>query len=116
MNDLSGDRSGEITQEEQDGIGHGVGVGYVPSEGCSTVPCVDELIEPADTLCSDRAEWTRRHAVDPNGMTADIASKVPSDRLQSRLGHAHPVVGRPGHRGVEVETDHAPTAVTKQWE
>ena len=45
--------------------------------------------------------------VDADPARAELAREVARDGLQRGLGDAHPVIGRPGHAGVEVEPDDA---------
>ena len=47
------------------------------------------------------------HQVHARAVAAQVARQVARDRLQRRLGHAHPVVGGPGHGGVEVQPHQA---------
>ncbi len=51
-----------------------------------------------------------RHQVDPDAVGPEVARQVARQRLERRLGHAHPVVGGPGHAGVEVEAHHRRSA------
>ena len=46
------------------------------------------------------------HQVDPDVLRAEVAGQVARGRLEGGLGHAHPVVLRPGQRRVEGEADH----------
>ena len=41
------------------------------------------------------------HQVDPDALGPEVARQVAGRRLERRLGHAHPVVRRPGDGGVE---------------
>ena len=44
--------------------------------------------------------------VDPDARRAEVAGQVARGRLERGLGHAHPVVRRPGDRRVEGQADH----------
>ena len=51
------------------------------------------------------ARARRRRGSTRTPARAQVAGQVAVDRLQRGLGHAHPVVDRPGDGGVEVEAD-----------
>src|SRR5580658_9794253 len=43
--------------------------------------------------------------IHPDAAGPELLGQVARQRLEPRLGHAHPVVDGPGHRRIEVETD-----------
>ena len=77
----------------------------VPAERRLALPRVGEIAEPGDAARGERAERAGGHQVHAHAARAEVARQVARGGLQRRLGHAHPVVDRPGDGGVEVEPD-----------
>ena len=88
-----------------------VGVVDVPAERRPVGPGVLEGAEPRDGLGRHGADRPRRDEVHPDAAGPELLGQVAGEGLEGRLGHAHPVVDGPGHRGVEVEADHRRAAV-----
>ena len=85
----------------------GVGVGlHVPAERAALVPHVLEALEAGDRLGRQRLDRAGRHQVHADALRPEVAGEVAARALERGLGHAHPVVGRPGLGAVvEVEPD-----------
>ena len=89
--------------------GHGLGVAHVPARAGPARPQASSIaakpgIDRAASVRSGPA--ATRLTRTPSG--AQVAGQVAGRRLERGLGHAHPVVGRPGLGGVEVEADDRP--------
>jgi len=90
-------------QEGQAGPGHHVGVEDVPPEGGPFAPGVLEGGEPRIDLAAIVLTGPAATRLTAPGRVPG-PGRVTGERLERRLGHAHPVVDRPGHSGVEVES------------
>src|ERR1700722_9120812 len=101
----------EVAEEGEAGLGHGGGVVDVPTERPPVGPGVLEGAESRDRLGGHGADGPGRHEIHPDAAGSELLGQVARQGLESRLGHAHPVVDGPGHRRVEVETDDGGTAV-----
>ena len=107
VEDLGRHGAREVRQEEADRAGDGPGVVGRPAERRLLLPRVGELGEPGDAAGGDRAERPGADEVHAHAARAEVAREVARGRLERGLGHAHPVVDRPGDRGVEVHPDDA---------
>ena len=83
----------------------GPGSAEVPAERRPAGPHVLEAAESRDALGRHGAQRPGRDQVDPDSVRPQVAGQIPGARLQPGLGHAHPVVGRPGPGRVEVQAD-----------
>ena len=95
-----------VREQGHAGPGHRLGVASRPSPaapGCAQASSKAEKpgIDLAAIVFTGPAatRFTRM----PSG--PELAGQVAGRRLEGRLGHPHPVVGGPGHGGVEVEAD-----------
>ncbi len=111
VQDLPRGHGEEVAEEGEAGLGHRRGVVDVPAEGRPVGPGVLEGAEPRYGLGRHGADRARRHQVHPDAGRPQLLGQVAGEGLEPRLGHAHPVVDGPGHRGVEVEADHRGAAV-----
>ena len=73
--------------------------------GARLGPGLLDLVEPGDAPGGDGAQRSGGHEVDPDPVGTEVPRQVPRRRLERGLRHAHPVVGRPGLAGVEVQAD-----------
>ena len=107
VHDLAADRAGEVGEQEQRRVGDRRGVAAVPAEGRGGAPVLGELVEAGDPAGGGGRNRAGRDQVDAYATRPELAGQVPGDGFEARLGDAHPVVGRPGDRGIEVEADDA---------
>ena len=106
VQDLTGGHGQEVRQQGRAGPGHDVRVEDVPSERGPLGPGVLEGRESGDGLGGHGLHRTGGHQVHPYPFGPEIPGEVAGQRLERRLGHAHPVVDGPRHGGVEVEPHH----------
>ena len=71
----------------------------------AVLPERGELLEAGNAARGDCAERAGADEVHADALGPEVVREVARDRLERRLGDAHPVVDRPGDRGVEVEAD-----------
>ena len=103
VEDLAADRAREVGEQEAGGVGHRPGVAGVPAERrlvAATRPPAPS--KPSMPPGREGAERTRGDQVHAHAVRAQVAREVATGGLERSLGHAHPVVRRPGHGGVEV--------------
>ena len=74
--------------------------------GARSAQVSSKAAKPGDRLGRHGLDRPGGHQVDPDPVGPEVPGQVAGERLERRLGHAHPVVDRPGHGGVEVEADH----------
>lgn len=84
---------------------HVLRVGQVPADRGAVVPHVRQLLEAGDGLGGHRLDRAGRDQVAADTLGAQVTREVAVGALQRRLGHAHPVVLRPGDLRVEGEAD-----------
>ena len=94
-------------EQEQDRAGDGRRVVGVPPERRLPPPRGGEVAEAGDPARGERPQRARGHEVHAHALRPEVARQVARRGLQRRLRDAHPVVDRPGDRGVEVEPDEA---------
>ena len=91
----------------------------VPAERGPGAPHVLEVLEAGDRLGGQRLERAGGDQVAADALGAEVAGEVARGGLQGRLGHAHPVVRRPGDGGVEGQPDDRaardPSAAGRRW-
>ena len=73
----------------------------------------DEGLEAGDALRGGRLDGAGGDEVHAHVLLAEVTRQVARDRLERGLRHSHPVVDRPGDRGVEVHA-HEAAAVLHQ--
>ena len=94
-------------EQEHDRAGDRRRVVGVPAQRRLALPGVGEVAEARDAARGQRPERAGGDEVHAHAARPEVARQVARRRLERRLGHAHPVVDRPGDRGVEVEPDDA---------
>ena len=77
----------------------------VPVQRRPAGPDVLELVEARDRLGRRAEQRAGGDQVDPDARRPEVAGQVARGRLERGLGHAHPVVLRPGQRRVEGQAD-----------
>src|SRR5215212_3429938 len=93
-----------VREQTNDGLSHGFGVGRFPAQRRLASPLAFDLLEAADAFRGERFDRARRDEVDPDAASPQVAGEVARGALQGGFGHPHPIVGRPGDPGVEVQT------------
>ena len=81
-----------------------------PSPAAPAAARARRALEAGDATRGDGAERAGTDQVDPDPLGPEVARKIAGDRLERRLGDAHPVIDRPGDGRVEVEPDDARAA------
>ena len=89
-----------------------VGSGSAMSQpsGARLVPHALEPLEARDGLRGHGAQRAGRHQVHPDAVPPRSRARYRAAGLEPGLGHAHPVVARPGDARVEVQADHGTAA------
>ena len=103
VEDLARGHREEVAEQGEAGLGHRRRIVDVPAERRPVGPGVLEGAEPRYRLGRHGAHGAGRDQVDPDAPGPELLGEIAREGLQPRLGHAHPVVDGPGHRGVEVE-------------
>jgi hypothetical protein len=115
VDDLAGRRGEPVGQQRRARARDRLRVGDVPAERSAVVPHALEPVEARDRLRGHGPQRPGRDQVDPHSLWAEVTGEVPRARLEAGLGHAHPVVARPGHARVEVQAhDRAAAAHQRQ--
>src|SRR3954454_6360026 len=111
VQDLAGDATTEVRQQEQHGVGDRAGVERVPAERRLLLPQAGERLEPRDALGGRRLDRAGGDEVHADVLLAQVARQVAVHRLERGLRHAHPVVDGPRLRRVEVHAHQAAAAL-----